>query len=363
MSQVKSPRRWLAERPYILAALISLLLILWMASGVMQAKSMETKTAKKTAPLAKVQVTKMHAEQVSNSVDLYGRTEPNRTATLKAELKGKVTQVLAKRGSVVKQGQVIAKIALNDLNQQLTKAKALQQQRQIEYDGARSLNKDGYQGEAQLSAAFAALEAVKADIAQLEIAIANSEVKAPFDGVLNTRYVEVGDYVGIGDNIALIADLNPLIVRAFATEHQVAQLAVGQSATVRLLAQSAPEGQIRYIASIAEEHTNTFKIEVEIDNPNNHLLAGISGELSIPLAEVAAIKLTPALLALDEQGNIGVKSVRNDQVVFTPINIVKTESDGMWLSGLGEQADVITLGQGFVRAGDKVVAVFADSDK
>jgi multidrug efflux system membrane fusion protein len=67
-------------------------------------------------------------------------------------------------------------------------------------------------------------------------------------------------------------------------------------------------------------------------------------------------------LALDEAGNIGVKTIDSDnKVVFTKIDIVKSEPSGVWLAGLGERANVITLGQGFVRIGDTVDPVFADS--
>ena len=93
------------------------------------------------------------------------------------------------------------------------------------------------------------------------------------------------------------------------------------------------------------------------DNTKNKLLAGLSSEINIVLAKVAAIKVSPALLALDEVGNIGVKTVNNGIVDFTAINIVKSESDGIWLSGLGPKADIIVLGQGFVRAGDQVEPV------
>jgi membrane fusion protein, multidrug efflux system len=54
--------------------------------------------------------------------------------------------------------------------------------------------------------------------------------------------------------------------------------------------------------------------------------------------------------------------VVNDLVKFVPIDIVKSDSQGVWLSGMGEQADVITLGQGFVRDGDKVEVVYAEQN-
>lgn len=360
MQQLNQGRRWLAERPYILAAMISLVLILWMASGIMQAQEMpEQEQAKKEIPIPKVKVEKITAQNMNDVVELYGRTEPDRVATLKAEVSGRIEEVMAKRGALVKKGQPIAKIAINDLESRLNRSKALLKQREIEYEGAKKLNADGYQGKVQLSSAYANLEAVKSDIKSLEIDIANTVIKAPFDGVLNTRYVEQGDYVASGDDVAMMADLQPLIVRAHVTENQISDLKVGQQAEIRLLNNQSTRGNIRYIASVANESTNTFKIEVAIDNPDNQLLAGISSEVQVSLQQVDAIKISPALLALDEQGNIGVKTVVDNLVHFTPINIVKSESDGIWLTGLGKEADIITLGQGFVRAGDTVEAVMA----
>lgn len=357
--------RWLEQRPYLIAAAIAFVLVLWMASGTSAANQnseSSSKEASQEAVKAKVKVETRYAQDIYQTVELYGRTEPDRVTTLKAEVRGKIVKVLAKRGSKVEKGQVIAEIALNDLPSQLTRSKALLEQREIEYQGVLKLNEKGYQGKVQLAQAFADLEAVKADIQHLELDIANTVIRAPFAGVLNTRYVEVGDYVALGDDIAMIADLDPLVVRAHVTEKQIGQLSVGQKAQVSLLNNQQAQGELRYIASVGNDATNTFKIEVAIPNKDRKLLAGLSGELTIALAKLPAIKLSPALLALDEEGNIGVKSVQNDLVHFTPINIVKSESDGIWLTGLGQQSDIITLGQGFVRAGDKVEAIFANKE-
>lgn len=354
MPTVKYGAKWFAERPYIIAISITLLLVLWMASGVMNAQEHPVKNDKKNIVIPKVKVETLYADAVSDVVELYGRTEPDRITTLKAEVSGKIQEVLAKRGSMVSKGQVIVRLEINDLKSQLSRSKALLAQREIEFKGAKKLNADGYQGEVQVSSAAANLAAVKADITRLEIALKHTVIRAPFDGVLNTRYVEEGDYVQSGDDVAMIADLNPLIVRAHVAENQVEKLSINQKAEIRLLNKPKVEGNVRYIASVANDSTNTFKIEVEIDNHDYKLLAGLSSEVHIVLNEVKAIKLSPALLALDEVGNIGVKTVESNKVVFTPINLVKSENDGLWLSGLGDQAEVITLGQGFVRAGDIV---------
>lgn len=357
MSSVKFGSKWFAERPYIIALSITLLLILWMASGVMNAQENPKNNEKIGVIIPKVKVETLYATSVSDVVELYGRTEPDRITTLKAEINGKIAEVLAKRGSKVTKGQIIARLEVNDIDSQLLRSKALLTQREIEFKGAKKLNADGYQGEVQVSSAAANLAAVKAEITRLEIALKHTVIRAPFDGVLNTRYVEQGDYVKSGDEVAMIADLNPLIIRAYASENQIDKLSVNQHADIKLLNKPKKTGKVRYIASVADEATNTFKIEVEIDNHEYELLAGLSSEVDIVLDEVEAIKLSPALLALDEIGNIGVKTVSDNTVIFTPISVVKSENDGLWLSGLGNQAEVITLGQGFVRAGDIVEPV------
>ncbi len=347
-------RQWLAQRPYVIAVVIAVLLVLWMASGLVKTDEAAVVETEQDVPPPKVKVETLVAEKMFTRVELYGRTEPDRVATIKAQVKGKVVEVLAKRGAQVKKGQIIARLAVNDLEFQLAKARALLSQRELEYDGTQRLNKQGYQGKVQLSQAQAALSSVKADIKQLEIEIEHTVIKAPFDGVMNTRYVEQGDYVKVADNIAMIADLDPIVVRAHITEHQISKIHVGQIASISLLNAQAEQGEIRYIASVADDATNTFKIEVAINNADYQLKAGLSGEVNIALEQTQAIKVSPALLALDEAGNVGVKTVVDGVVHFTGIDIVKTESDGIWLGGLGAQADIITLGQGFVRAGDKV---------
>jgi len=359
--------RWLAQRPYVIAAFITLILVLWMASGPTSAEQKSTLQAKvpshdEKEVKAQVKVETRFGQDIHKSIELYGRTEPDRITTLKAEIRGKIIEVSAKRGSKVSKGQVIAKIALNDLPAQLIRSQALLTQREVEYQGALKLNEQGYQGKVHLAQSFAALESVKAEIQRLELDIANTIIKAPFTGILNTRYVEVGDYVASGDDIAMIADLDPLIVRAHVTEQQINQLSVGQIAQATLLNGEHAQGKVRYIASVGNDSTNTFKIEVAIDNKNTNLLAGLSSELTIDLAQMSAIKISPALLALDEKGNIGVKSVKDSIVQFTPIEIIKSENDGIWLTGLGKKADIIVLGQGFVRAGDTVEAIFDKVD-
>lgn len=354
MSSGNQDQQKLYQKPAFIAVCISVLLLLWLASGFNNVKTNPDELAERVVLLPRVKVETFIAEPIENTINLYGRTEPDRIVTLQAQVKGAITKIYAHRGSFVKKGDVIASIALNDLPAQLEHYQTLVKQRRIDYYGAKELFKGGYQGESALAERLSAVTAAKAQLAQTENDIANTTIIAPFDGILNERFVEVGDYLKVGDDIAIVADLDPLVIRAHITENQISAIKEGQKAKINLLSEKEIDGTLRYVASVANENTNTFKVEIAISNPDYKYFAGISSEVELPLDIVSAIKLSPALLALDEIGNIGVKSVVDDLVVFTKINIAKSDESGVWLTGIGERAEIITLGQGFVRPGDKV---------
>lgn len=349
----------LNKRPWIISLFIILALSAWIASGSMDAREKEQVASEEAEenPVLKVRVRSIAAKKIDRSIVLYGRTEPNRSTTLKAETSGQVVETLTQRGARVNLNDPILRLAMNDRETRLEHAKAQLAQRQLEYEGAKSLSTKGFQGKTQLAERNALLKESRALVASLQRDIANTLVTAPFKGVLLDRQVEVGDYVAIGDPVAEVVDLDPLIVRGDLNQADVSLLSVGQAARVTLSNGNQYDGTIRYLASLSDESTNTFRVEVSLPNPGYKLFGGLSAELEIPLDQVMAIKISPALLALNEEGVIGVKWVKNNRVQFTPIDVVRNDVDGTWIQGLDDHVELITVGQAFVRACDEVQTV------
>ncbi|AWB67016.1 efflux RND transporter periplasmic adaptor subunit [Saccharobesus litoralis] len=356
-----SLRTTLANKPWILALIISIAFVVWMSSGANSASAESTDKGpevgaetKKQATVQTVAARTFHAEQVAKTLTLYGRAEPDRQAQIKAEVSGQVEQVFAERGSKVAKGQLLIKIAENDLPIRLESAEALVKQRQVEYKGSKSLTDKGLQDESRLALSLANLAQAKAEVARLQLMLDKTQVVAPFDGVLNERFVEQGDYLQVGDPIAQFVDLDPLIIRANVSEFDVNELQIEQVATIAFVNGQNSQGNIRYIASVADSQTNTYEIEIALPNHQGTWRAGTSAELEIPFKQQSAIHVSPAVLALDENGSVGVKTVLDSTVIFHPIDIVKTNENGMWLAGLGQSANIVVRGQGFVRHGDQV---------
>jgi len=290
-------------------------------------------------------------------VVIYGKTEPARSVTLRAEIDGRVVAIGAKRGARVQKGEMIVRLDVRDREARLSQARALVEQRKIQYRASQRLERKNFQSQTNVAEARANLEAARATLARVEVEIANSVLVAPFDGVLQTRPVEVGDFVAEGKEVARIIELDPILVTGDVTQTELGRLKVGARGGAKLITGEDLEGVLRYVASEADQATRTFRVELEVDNPDRTVVSGTTAQIRIPAETVSAHYISPALLSLNSQDEIGVKSVDDDgKVIFYAVDIVRAGADGVWVTGLPERVRVIVVGQGFVREGDRVEA-------
>ncbi len=334
------------------------LLILWMLSGVFTSGKRETAVTEHSGkPVISVRYQERRAEDVAREVIARGRTAPAREVLLRAETAGAVEAVGARRGAKVKRGDLIARIETRDRQVNLKKAGALVRQRKLEFAAAQDLAKKGFQAETKVAEASANLESANALLTGLAIDLEKTEIRAPFDGVLQERLVETGDYVAPGGEVALVVELDPVAVTGAVTEFEVKKIETGQPARADLITGDTIEGLIRYVSAAADISSSTFTVEMEAPNPGG-VPSGLTAELHIPYGTVRAHRVSPAILSLNEQGEFGVKIVDgSDTVRFIPARIVKSSNTAVWLEGLPDPARIITVGMGFARPGERVHAV------
>lgn len=354
--------RYFTQKPWLVSFVLIILLTLWLSLGSLNAQEQAPDKSADTIPLAKVMYQTFHAEPTEKKIDLYGRTAPDKQARLSAEIAGKILLTKIDKGDKVSKGQVIALIDQGDLQSQLDRAKAVLSVKRQEFKAAESLKNRGLQGEIAYTNALAELTDAKSSVKTVEMHLAHTSIVAPFDGVVENLFIEQGDFVGVGDPVATLIDLDKLVIEANVSERHIQSITKGQPATIHFIQGSQTQGTVRYLSQLSSPSTNTFAIEVEVPNPNQQIPAGVSTQVELNLETQMAVKITPAMLALDDQGNLGVKTLVEDRVHFVPIQLVKAEQDGVWLTGLGEEVDIITRGQGFVRDGDKVAAVKHTAD-
>ena len=341
--------------------LIVCALLAWMASGIFGVRDETDQTASQLASeraLTQVQVREMMAEDVTRFVELQGQAEADRVATVRAETTGRVVSLPGKRGTRVSEGDELAVLAMNDREARLDEAKSLVAQRESEHEAAQRLGEKGYQAQNRVKEAKAALDAARARLAAIREEITNIRITAPFSGVLETRPVEIGDYVSIGDKVATVVDDDPLKITAHVPQQKVNRITEGSSADIEFITGQTATGTVTLVASVAAESTRTYRIEVEVANSERAFRAGMSATLRIPTDTVQAQFVSPAIFSLDTEGRMGVKTVNaENNVVFHPVDAIQAKADGVWVAGLPETARVITVGQGFVQAGETVKPV------
>jgi multidrug efflux system membrane fusion protein len=297
----------------------------------------------------------MHAEPISRYINVYGRTQPARTITISAETEGRVETIKARRGQRLAKGDAILELDMRDRQAQVDQSRASVEEHRTSYEAQKSLKSDGYVSDTQIAETLAKLESAKAELLRAKLDLSNRTIRAPFDGVLQERDVEIGDFVRSGDAVATFVDNLTLVVAGTLAEKEVAHVKAGDEARAELVTGQSVKGTVRYVAPVADEATRTFTIELLVDNANGELPAGVTAEMILNGGEAMAQKISPALLTLDSAGTLGIFIVDSlQQARFVPIIIERSETNGVWVSGLPETADVITVGQGYVRDGQVV---------
>ncbi len=310
--------------------------------------------------IMKVRTVTQSAVLMPKIIEVRGQTEVSRSVVVRSEIPGVVDKILISKGDRVVTGETIALLSPADMLARLAEIKALVNQREAEYTIARSLTQQGHRPTTALAAAETALESSRAGLERIQLEIEKTNIKAPFDGVVELRQVQIGDYIGPGNPIALIVDENPFLVVGNVSETDIDNVKVGAKGTANFLDGSSIEGVITFIATIADSQTRTFRIELEVQNQDKTLRAGLTTDITLPVGQILAHFVSPAALDLDDQGNLGVKIVNSTGLVeFISAEVISSDSTGVWLSGLPQTASIITVGHQFVQAGD-LVEVVAD---
>ena len=352
---------------YLLSLAIAVIAGLWIASAIFfppsQAEPPDAISERVTDPeedIIDVRVRDSVAEEIIDLAVVTGRTQANRTVSLAAEIDARVDEILVEEGALVEEGEILARLAVEDRAARVSQAKETLRQREIEFNAAQSLERRGFNSEIRLAETRANLETARADLKLAEKALNNTEITAPFAGMVGVQMVETGDFANKGQELFEMVELDPIEFVAFVTERIVSGLSTGKPVQAEFLNGETMMGQLTYIAPAANEETRTFRIEVEASNPDYLIRDGLTAELRIPLREKPAHRLPASILTLDDDGILGVKILENGVVArFMPVSVVRTAGDDILVTGLPERITYIEVGAEFTADGGLVNPVYS----
>ena len=290
--------------------LIISLLIFLQQSLVASEWGKAEKTEKK---LFNVQVVESLATTINDSIDFSSTTEASRRIEIKSEVMTTVDQVMIKAGTLVKKGQHVIKLNDFDTNKDLFDIDLLSQ------------------NEFNKVALF-----------------------APFNGILLDGHKIGGELVMPGEKVYELIDLSSLKIFGYINENEILSISLNNEVSISILGEEI-EGKIDYISPISDPNTKTFEIVVKVDNKNYRYKDGLSSMISIKKGEVLAHKISPSILALGNDGALGVKVINDEsKVMFKEIQVIEDTSEYMLVTGLNEKEQLIIVGQQYVSNGEEV---------
>ena len=329
----------------------------WMGSGFVSPTEEETVSTpvESTVRIISVAVVTSQAETVTQYFVAEGQAMPDRITSIRAEATGQIAEVMVEKGALVGTGQLIARFDVTRNEADLARAQEELARAQRDFDNSETLVQRGVATADRLSENRAALANANAAVINAEQSLANSEITAPFAGRLEALNLNAGEFVSAGTEVGQIVDNSPLSVTIQVPQQSLSNVKSGQEAKVTFITGEERDGVVAFVGTSADQATRTFLAEITVENEDGAVPAGVSAEIRIPTGEAVAHFMSPATLSLGSDGTLGVKTVNaDDVVVFSEIKIERAQTDGIWVSGLPDAVDIITIGQGYVNNGQTV---------
>jgi len=301
------------------------------------------------------------AKPVDNGIVLRGRTEAARHIDVRAETSGLVISEPLRRGAFVEKGQVLCELDPGTRNAELVEARARLAEADANNTAAVSLVQKGFTSETTAISRKASLETAMAGVERAEKELARLTIRAPFRGLLESDAAELGALLQPGAACATIIDLDPIKLVGFVPERDIPRLQLGAVAGARLLTGETLRGQLTFISRSADPQTRTFRVEVEVSNPDLAIRDGSTAEILIGLAGSTAHLLPQSVLTLDDDGRLGVRAAVDNVTRFMPVSIVRDTANGVLVAGLPDELDVIVVGQEYVRDGRPITVTMQET--
>jgi membrane fusion protein, multidrug efflux system len=374
-------------------------------SGTVEVAATAIPDASETAPEVRVGVVAMRSEAapIDRAVLVRGETQALREVEVRAETSGQVISVPIRAGAAIEEGQLLCRIDPGTREAQLREAEArLMQARagvpeavarvaeaqarleeaEIADRAAVRLVEDGFASQSRVAGARAGVESARAGVqsalsgqeaaeaavraGEAGVAAARTElsrlaITAPFAGILETDTAEMGSLLQPGALCATVIQLDPVKLVGFVPETVVDRIEMGARAGGRLTSGNEVAGRVTFLSRSADPTTRTFRVEIEVPNPDLAIRDGQTVEIAIASEGADAHLLPQSALTLNDAGQIGVRIVTDDETAgFAPVSILRDTIQGIWVDGLGREATVIVVGQEFVTDGVAVAPTFRE---
>ena len=277
-----------------------------------------------------------------------------------AKVEGEVRAFLFEEGDEVEAGQVLARLDGDRLRLELNESRARLNKMERDFERNKELREKGLLSEGDFEKLRYDLEALEASFNLASLELDYTQIRAPISGVVSERYIKVGTTIRIGEPAFRVTSLDPLVAYLHVPEREYRQIRAAQPVAIEIdaLAGERIIAEVTRVSPIVDPQTATFKITIEIRDPERRIKPGMFGRMSIVYDQHEDVLQIPRSALVEDMGNETVFVVEDGKAVR---RIVQTGygNDGLIeiTTGLEETDQVITVGQIGIKPDAKVSVI------
>jgi len=309
-------------------------------------------------PPVPVKIEVLQPTVVDDALLLTGRLFAWEEAVVSAETAGALEWRGIQRGDLVQKGQELFHVDVRTIRVSLEQAEARYTLANQNLERAQNLQARGVSSQQSLEQAISERTVAASELSAARIQYAKSVVKAPFEGIIDELYREVGEFVDAGTTLVRVIRIDPINAAIPVPESDIRYFEVGSKVnlTVEALPGEHFTGDIFRIATSADTLTRTFGVEVSIPNADSRLKPGMTirarlvrqqfeNAITAPLFSIISME-NQRFVAVEENGEAHIRAIEVGRIVGDRVHVTK---------GLAAGEHLIVAGQRDLREGQRVI--------
>lgn len=279
-----------------LIAIVGFILVVLLLGAVKVAQIKEMSSVSHVPPPSAVTTTDAKAVSWHAYINSIGTLAPVEGVTLAADADGTITRIHADSGTAVKAGDLLVELDTSVEVAQLASAQARAELSRINFDRAKDLWDRNATSKSEFDLADATLKQAVADVAALNALIGKKQVRAPFDGRVGIRLVNVGQFMARGRALLPLQKLDPIYVNFSIPQRQLPAIALGQEVGIAVDAFPGRSftATVTAINSEVDAATRNISIQATMSNPQEVLRAGMFARVEVQMTAAEPQVVVPA---------------------------------------------------------------------
>ena len=301
------------------------------------------------------------------TLDTIGSVAAINGVTVSTDLAGIVDKIAFTSGTVVKAGDLLVHLNTDQEQAQLEQAQAQLTLAQLTLNRDRDLLAKRTISQQDYDTAEATHGQMQATVDQFKALIARKTLRAPFDGMVGIRQVNLGQYLNTGDAVVTLQSFDPIYVNLTLPQQDLSKLACGQEVNLRLDAYGDRvfTGKITAINSLVDQATRNVQVQATLPNGDQKLRPGMFAKVSVILPErekvialpVSSVHYAPygdsVFLVTDDKDENG-KPIKSVKEQFVKLGTARGDLVSV-TSGVKPGDEVVTSGVFRLRSGAPVL--------